>query len=349
MIIPKKAEFNEKQLQEIQRILNEYGVEIKATRGSNRTIYAMMGDESKEIMLKRLEGLDYVERVDRMQIPYKLMTKNSELAKNRVQIGGKNIEDDLYIIAGHCTIDPKNPSYFIESAHAIKEAGGDALRGGVWKPRSSPHSYQGDAKAIEILIKAKEETGLPVNTEVMDGEQLSIFLEHGCDILQIGARNALNYYLLKIVGNETKDKKTLILLKRSLHMGPVDEFILAAEYVVSSGNPNICLCPRGTIPKIEGYRNHPDESIIPLLREKTWAPIISDPSHSVGKASYVPHTALASVAYGANGLNIECNIDPKRGIGDDPKQAVTPEVLGSIIKDCREIYKMAKKYQSYLN
>lgn len=348
MIIPKKSHFTDEQLEEIRQITREFGVDVEAIAGTHMTIYAIKGDEREEVMMKRLEGLEYVDRIDRIQHAYKLMARDSELARSKVNVRGRELGQELYVIAGHCTVDPNNPNQFIETAHAVKEAGANAIRGGVWKPRTSPHSYQGTIKALDILKRAAEETGMPVNTEVMDADQLDSALEAGADILQVGARNALNYYLLKTIGRRTKKTGTMILLKRSMHMGPIDEFILAAEYIVSSGNPNVALCPRGTVPKMDGYRNHPDESITPLLKERTWAPVVVDPSHSVGKAIYVPHAALAAVAYGADGLNIECNIDPVRGIGDDPKQAITPKVLGHLIADAREVFTRRTRYQTYL-
>jgi 3-deoxy-7-phosphoheptulonate synthase len=226
----------------------------------------------------------------------------------------------------------------------VKEAGADMIRGGVWKPRTSPHSFQGDARSLEILLEARQRTGLQINTEVMDFEQAKLCVEAGVDCLQIGARSGLNYRLLQEVGRMTKGTNIRVLLKRAMHMGPVSEFILAGEYVVAQGNPNIMLCPRGTMPPLEGYRNHPDESITPLLKEKTWAPVVVDPSHSVGKAVYVPHAALAAVAYGADGLLIESHCQPKKGIGDDPKQAVTPDVLAQLIRESRELHKRAQHF-----
>ena len=232
----------------------------------------------------------------------------------------------------------------LETAEAIKEAGAHAIRGGVWKPRTTPHSYQGDIKTLDTLLEARARTGLPIVTEVMDGEQIDIALEAKIDMLQIGTRNALNYSLLKQVGRKTADTNTAVLLKRGRHMGPIDEYIAAGEYIVSNGNPNLFFCPRGTMPGLDGYRNHPDESITPLLKQKTWAPVIIDPSHAVGRSIYVPACCLAGMAYGADGLIIETHIEPARGIGDDPVQSVTPEVLQKIIKDARAIWELPSRY-----
>jgi 3-deoxy-7-phosphoheptulonate synthase len=293
-------------------------------------------------MINRLEGLPYVERIDRIQSPFKLMDRRSDLASHRITIGGVTLGEELAIIAGQCTIDPKNPGFFLETAAAVKDAGGHVLRGGVWKPRTNPYAFQGDAKSIDILMEASRRTGLPVNTEVMDEHQVRIALDAGVHMLQVGARNALNYSLLRTIGRAVAKSDTVVLLKRSLHMGSPNEFISAAEYIAAFGNPNIILCPRGTAPAIDGYRNHPDESITPLLKEKTWAPVVVDPSHSVGKASYVPACALAAVAYGADGLCIEAHVSPSQGIGDDPKQALTPSVLAETIAQARQIWSLRR-------
>jgi 3-deoxy-7-phosphoheptulonate synthase len=252
--------------------------------------------------------------------------------------------EGFHVIAGQCTIDPKNPQYFLETAHAVKEAGAIAIRGGVWKPRTSPGAYQGDDKALDILLQARAETGLPVSTEVMEDRQLQVVMDAGVDVIQIGTRNALNYGLLKQVGRGTAGTGVVVLLKRGMHMGPVDEFLCAAEYIAAGGNPNVVLCPRGTKPELDGYRNFPDESITPLLKTRTWAPVVVDPSHSVGKAALVPFAALAAAAYGADGLNIETHVCGTKGIGDDPKQSITPATLAKLVRDCKEIHLRSANY-----
>ena len=247
------------------------------------------------------------------------------------------------MIAGQCTIDPKNPNYFYETAAAVKEAGAHSLRGGVWKPRTNPYTFQGDSKSLEILMEGSRRTGLPVDAEVMEESHIKMALDAGVHMLQVGARNALNYSLLRAIGKAVAERDTVVLLKRGMHMGPLSEFISAAEYIAAFGNPNILLCPRGTAPTLDGYRNHPDESITPLLKEKTWAPVVVDPSHSVGKAAYVPACALAAVAYGADGLCIESHVSPSNGIGDDPKQALTPEVLADTIQQAKALWALRRE------
>ncbi|MDB6167829.1 MAG: synthetase [Verrucomicrobia bacterium] len=343
MILPKSNRLTPEQLGEITAIVGEFGCRIQPIIGAVRTIYAIVGDERDELMINRLEGLAYVDRIDRIQSPFKLMDKRSDLATHRIKAGGVTLGEELFVIAGACTIDPKNPNYFYETAAAVKEAGAHVLRGGVWKPRTNPYTFQGDVKSLDILMEASRRTGLPVDTEVMEDAHITLALDAGVHSLQIGARNALNYSLLRAVGRAIAERDTVVLLKRSIHMGPLSEFISAAEYIAAFGNPNVILCPRGTAPTLDGYRNHPDESITPLLKEKTWAPVVVDPSHSVGKAIYVPACALAAVAYGADGLCIEAHVNPSHGIGDDPKQAVTPDVLQEIISQAKQLWTLRRR------
>lgn len=338
MILPKNNRLSSEEVAQLSVIVAEFGCRIQPIVGDVRTIYAIVGDERHELMISRLEGLPFVDRVDTIQSPHKLMDRRSDLANGRLRIGTVTLGEELFIIAGQCTIDPKNPQYFIETAQAVQEAGAHALRGGVWKPRTNPYSFQGDAKSLETLMEASRRTGLPAVAEVMEADHVQLALDAGVQVLQIGARNALNYSLLRQVGAAIAGRPTAVLLKRSMHMGPLNEFISAAEYIAAFGNPNVMLCPRGTTPGLDGYRNHPDESITPLLKEKTWAAVVVDPSHSVGKAAYVPACALAAVAYGADGLCIEAHVNPSQGIGDDPKQAVTPRVLAELIVRARALH-----------
>jgi 3-deoxy-7-phosphoheptulonate synthase len=338
MILPKNNRLSPEEVTELTAIVTEFGCRIQPIVGDIRTIYAIVGDERHELMINRLEGLPYVDRVDTIQSPFKLMDRRSDLANGRLKIGSVTLGEELLVIAGQCTIDPKNPHYFLETAQAVKEAGAHAIRGGVWKPRTNPYAFQGDAKSLETLMDASRRTGLPAVTEVMEAEHVKLALEAGVQVLQIGARNALNYSLLRQVGHAIAGRPTAVLLKRSIHMGPLNEFISAAEYIAAFGNPNVMLCPRGTTPTLDGYRNHPDESITPLLKERTWAAVVVDPSHSVGKAAYVPAAALAAVAYGADGLCIESHVSPSQGLGDDPKQSVTPKVLAELIIRARALH-----------
>lgn len=342
MIIPKNPKLSDSEMETVAKIANDFGCHIQVIEGAVQNIYAIVGDERHELLINRIEGLPYIDRVDTIQSPHKLLDVRSELRNHPIRFGGVDVGKELLLIAGPCTIDPRNPQRLYETAFALKEAGAHALRGGVWKPRTNPYSYQGDSKCLEMLMEASRQTGLPVNTEVMDERHLEMAVAVGVHMLQIGTRNALNYSLLSEVGKAISGKDIVVLLKRGRHMGPINEFISAAEYVVNYGNPNVMLCPRGTLPGLEGYRNHPDESITPLLKEKTWAPVVVDPSHSVGKSTYVEACSMASVAYGADGLCIEANIEPSRGLGDDPKQAITPADFSILAKKCQTIWGLVR-------
>ncbi len=342
MILPKSNRLAPEQLAEVTQIVEAFGCRIQPIVGAVRTIYAIVGDERDELMINRLEGLDFVDRIDRIQSPFKLMDRRSDLATHRITLGSVTLGEELFVIAGQCTIDPKNPQLFYETAQAVKEAGAHMLRGGVWKPRTNPYTFQGDNKSMEILLEASRRTGLPVDTEVMEEAHVELALEAGVSCLQVGARNALNYSLLRTIGRAVASRDVVVLLKRSIHNGPINEFISAAEYIAAFGNPNVILCPRGTSPSLDGYRYHPDESITPLLKEKTWAPVVVDPSHSVGKASYVPACALAAVAYGADGLCIEAHVQPSKGIGDDPKQALAPDLLAETIAQAKQLWALRR-------
>src|ERR1700677_1457037 len=202
MIPPKSNRPTPEQIAEITAIVGQFGCSIQPIVGAVRTIYAIVGDERDELMINRLEGLSFVERIDRIQSPFKLMDRRSDLSSHRITIGGVTLGEELAIIAGQCTIDPKNTNFFLETAVAVKEAGAHVLRGGVWKPRSNPYTFQGDNKSIDILMEASRITGLPVDAEVMDEEQLKMALDAGVHMLQVGARNALNYSLLRSIRRE---------------------------------------------------------------------------------------------------------------------------------------------------
>jgi 3-deoxy-7-phosphoheptulonate synthase len=193
MILPKSNRLTNEQLNVVTAIVTEFGCKIQPIIGAVRTIYAIVGDERDELMMNRLEGLDYIDRIDRIQSPFKLLDKRSDLASHRIVIGGTTLGEDLFVIAGPCTIDPKNPNYFLETAAAVKEAGAHMIRGGVWKPRTNPYTFQGDTKSLDILLEGSRRTGLPVDTEVMEEAHVQLALEAGVACLQVGARNALNY------------------------------------------------------------------------------------------------------------------------------------------------------------
>ena len=301
MIIPQKDKLSQEELATVEAIAAEFNCTIRPIVGHGMSVYAIIGDETSQLLFNRIEGLPFVRRVDRIQVPYKVLSKDNSSGKPTLKFNGKELGKDFVVFGGHCAIDPKNHNLFLVSANAHNEAG-------------------------------------------VEYEAVRRCVDSGVDVLQVGARNALNYRLLTQIGLLTKDKDIAVLLKRSIHMGPVDEMILAAEYIAGSGNNNIMLCPRGTAPAMNGYRNHPDESITQLIKERTWAPVVVDPSHAVGKAAYVPKAALAAAAYGADGVIIESHCNPMKGTGDDPKQAVTPQVMAELIPALRAVAEQSRKF-----
>lgn len=346
MIIPKEASLTPEQLREVTSIVQDFGCRIQEIIGEHRRVYAILGDEGHELMFNRLLGLEYIDRVDHIESAYRLLDRNSELARQELRLAGVDFGKEPLFIAGPCTVDPKEPNLTLNTARMLKECGVHLLRGGVWKPRTMPYSYQGDSTALQILIDARDETNLPLVVEVMDESNLAEALAAKVDVLQIGTRNALNYSLLKEIGRQTAGSDTWVLLKRGRHMADVDEFLAAAEYLAAAGNPRIMLCPRGTMPGLDQYRNHPDESISQLLKEKSWAPVVCDPSHSTGKASYVPSASLAAIAYGADGLCLEAHVEPRKGIGDDPKQALNPQQMKQTVEQVKGLWKLIHQQQT---
>jgi 3-deoxy-7-phosphoheptulonate synthase len=263
--------------------------------------------------------------------------KNLKLAalngtgKTVVAVGSARIGEGFAVIAGPCSVESERQT--IETARAVKEAGADALRGGAFKPRSSPYAFQGlGLKGLKILKRAKEETGLSIVTEVVDSRDVSWVCEYA-DVLQIGARNMQNFALLKEVGKAMKP----VLLKRGLN-STIEEWLNCAEYVLAEGNPDVILCERG-IRTFETYtRNTLDLSAIPVIRELTHLPIIVDPSHAAGKVSLISPMSLAAVAAGADGIIVEVHIRPEEALCDK-EQALAPWQFAEMMEKVRSLHR----------
>ncbi len=296
--------------------LEHQGVEVHVSEWKSKTILGLIGDTHK-IDDELLSVLDIVESVNRISEPYKNVNRkfhqeDTIITVGDVKIGGGN----FCVIAGPCSIESEEQ--IITVAKQIKEAGAHMLRGGAFKPRTSPYDFQGmQSDGLKLLVQAKKETGLPIITEIMSTEHLDLFDE--VDIIQVGARNMQNFELLKALG---KTKKP-ILLKRGL-ASTIKEFLMSAEYIIAGGNKDIILCERG-IRTFETYtRNTLDLSAIPLLHELSHLPIVVDPSHATGIRSLVKPMSMAAVAAGTDGLMIEVHNDPKNALCDGP-QSLTPE------------------------
>jgi len=291
--------------------------------GVEQTIIGAVG-ESHAIPTSVFETLEGVMAVQRISQPYKLASRqfhpdNSVFPLDGFTIGGQEIP----IIAGPCSVESR--SQIIETAHAVKEAGANALRGGVFKPRTSPYSFQGlGEEGLEYLAEAREQTGLPIVVEVMAVSKVPIMVEY-VDVLQIGARNMQNFNLLRAVG----DTHTPVLLKRGMS-ATVEDLLMAAEYILAGGNERVMLCERGIRTFETATRNTTDINAIPVLKSLTHLPVVLDPSHSTGHFDYVSAIAKAAVAAGADGLIVEVHPDPAHAVSDG-RQSLTPENFSKMV------------------
>ncbi len=331
MIAVIKKETTEAQMNHLINWLKEQNVDVHISSGVDYTVLGLVGDTSK-IDMDLLDSLEIVESVKRVAEPFKQCNRKFHPEDTVVDVGGVKIGGGNFaIIAGPCSVESREQ--IIEVAQGVKKAGATILRGGAFKPRTSPYDFQGlKNSGIELLLEAKKATGMPIITEIMNAVHLPLFED--VDIIQVGARNMQNFELLKELG---KTKKP-ILLKRGL-ANTIKELLMSAEYIMSEGNENVILCERG-IRTFETYtRNTMDISAIPLLHELTHLPVVADPSHATGKAKLVRPMALSATAAGVDGLMIEVHNDPERALCDGA-QSLTPaefaEVADKVFKT-REI------------
>lgn len=324
MIIVIKQNPDEKQLNNLVKWVRSLGLEVHMSRGENTNIMGLIGDTSA-VDIDLIRSLDIVETVKRIQEPYKNANRKFHPQDTVVSVGGYPIGGGHFqFIAGPCSVESEEQ--VIAIAKAVKEAGATILRGGAFKPRTSPYAFQGLGESgIQLLLEAKRETGMPIVTELMSVRHIDAFRD--VDMIQIGARNMQNFELLKEVGRTDKP----ILLKRGL-ANTIQEWLMSAEYIMSEGNMNVVLCERG-IRTFEPYtRNTLDLSAIPLLRDLTHLPIIVDPSHASGISKLVAPMSLAAVGAGTDGLMIEVHNNPACALCDGP-QALTPEQFADVVKN----------------
>ncbi len=300
--------------------IEKKGLQAHVSRGENETIIGLVGDTSK-IDPFLLESMDVVSRVQRVSEPFKKANRKFHPEDtvvefgNGLKIGGGHFQ----VIAGPCSVEGDN---LIRIARRCKQAGATMLRGGAYKPRTSPYAYQGMGEAgLDLLCEAKAELDMPIVTEVMDPRDVQLFVDKGIDVMQIGARNAQNFNLLKEVGKT----KTPVLLKRGI-AGTIDELLMAAEYIMSEGNENVMLCERGIRTFETRTRNTFDLNAIPVLHDLSHLPVVADPSHATGYTRYVEPMALAACAAGADALEIEVHDDPSHAWSDGA-QALTPDMF----------------------
>ena len=322
MIIVVKNNCQQKQFDNLIDWIKDLGLEVHISRGEQSTVLGLVGDTSR-VDKELISSLDIVEKVQRVQEPYKNANRKFHPEDTIVEVGGHKIGGDNFtVIAGPCSVESEEQ--IIAVANAVKKAGAKLLRGGAFKPRTSPYAFQGlKDTGIELLLKAKAETGLPIVTELLSVSHLDLFKD--VDIIQIGARNMQNFELLKEVGKTGKP----ILLKRGL-ANTLQELLMSAEYIMAEGDCQVILCERGIRTFETMTRNTLDLSAVPALKEKTHLPIIIDPSHSTGIAKFVEPMSLASVGAGADGLIIEVHNDPIHALCDGA-QSLDPEQFDKLM------------------
>ena len=330
MIAIVKDSATPEQLSHFVRWIEDRGFKTNVSRGENETIVGIIGDTT-QIDPFLLESMDIIDQVRRVSEPFKKANRKFHPEDTVVDcghgvlVGGGNFQ----VIAGPCSVEGKG---LIDIARAVKRSGATMLRGGAYKPRTSPYSYQGmGEKGLDILLEASAELDMPVVTEVMDPRDVQLFLDKGIDVMQIGARNAQNFPLLREVGKT----RTPVLLKRGMSE-TIDELLMGAEYIMSEGNPNVILCERGIRTFETRTRNTFDVNAIPVVHHLSHLPIIGDPSHSTGYTRYVRPAAYAATAAGADGLEIEVHDNPSQAWSDGA-QALTPAQFDDAMRRIRVI------------
>lgn len=330
MIITMKKSATKADIEHVMKQLKDKGLQIHESIGENLNVFGVVGDTS-QVDPKRIEANKHVESVVRVSSPYKKASRmfhpeDTIVEVNGIHIGGK---EKIVVIGGPCSVEGKDMICHI--AHEVKDAGGVMLRGGAYKPRTSPYAFQGmGTEGILALAQARKQTGLPVVTELMSADKLDEFVEY-VDVIQIGARNMQNFDLLKTVGKTNKP----VLLKRGL-ANTIEEWIMSAEYILSEGNTNVMLCERG-IRTFEPYtRNTLDLSVVPIIKKKTHLPIIIDPSHATGDWELVEAASLAAIAAGADGLIVEVHDHPECAWSDGA-QSLKPDNFKELIRKGKAI------------
>ncbi len=323
MIVILKDNAKAEQVEKLKQYLTGLGLKLHLSDGENTKIMGLIGD-TKSVDADLIASLEAVDSVRRIQEPYKEANRKFHPADTVVDCGGVKIGGGHFqIIAGPCSVESEEQ--IITVAKAVKAAGATLLRGGAFKPRTSPYAFQGmHGEGLRLLLKAKQETGMPIVTELMDINHLPLFED--VDVIQVGARNMQNFEMLKALGRINKP----ILLKRGL-ANTIQELLMSAEYIMAGGNMNVILCERGIRTFETATRNTLDVSAVPVLHEKTHLPIIIDPSHATGFSRYVKPMALAATACGADGLMIEVHNDPPHALCDGA-QSLTPEEFADVAR-----------------
>lgn len=328
MIVVMRPDSDDEQIREVCRRVREQGLEPHISRGEHRTVVGCVGDETRlaDVPLVALDGVEDVMPVDR---PYRMAAREFTAGPTVVEVGDARIGRDFTVFAGPCSVEGRE--MLLETARAVRDAGGHVLRGGAYKPRTSPYSFRGlGEEALELLAEAREETGLPIITEVMDPRQVERVARHA-DILQIGSRNMQNFDLLEEAGAT----ELPVFLKRGMS-ATLREFLLAAEYVLNAGNPRVILCERGIKTFETATRNTLDISAVPVLRRETHLPVVVDPAHATGRRELIEPLAAAAAAAGADGIMVEVHPEPEQALSDGA-QSLTFDGFRSLMERVRGI------------
>lgn len=335
MVVVLKENSNQEQLNNLVEWIKSLGLDIHFTKGKNQTIMGLLGDTSL-VDIDLIQALDIVDDVKRISEPYKSANRKFHPDDSVFNIGNTSVGGgSLSLIAGPCSVESEQQ--ICDIAKLVKEAGATMLRGGAFKPRTSPYAFQGlRDDGIRLLLEAKKETGLPIVTEIMDIAHIDLFED--VDVIQVGARNMQNFELLKELGKTDKP----ILLKRGLS-STIQELLMSAEYIMAGGNEKVILCERGIRTFETVTRNTLDLSAIPALKSATHLPVIIDPSHATGAAKFVPSMARAAVAAGADGLIIEVHNDPAHALCDGP-QSITPSAFEKLAGEVNQIHDLVSKF-----
>ncbi len=328
MVLTLKKDTDKKQLDTLTAWLNSQNIKVHISKGESVTIVGLVGDTSR-LDTDLIQGLSMVENVTRITEPYKNANRKFHPADTVVDIGGVKIGGGHFqLIAGPCSVESKEQICSI--AEDVKKSGAGLLRGGAFKPRTSPYAFQGmREEGLKLLLAAKKKTGLPIVTEIMDASHIELFKD--VDVFQVGARNMQNFELLKELGKTDKP----VLIKRGL-ANTLQELLMSAEYVMAGGNEKVILCERGIRTFETATRNTLDISAVPMLKKMTHLPVIVDPSHAAGIAAMVHPLSLAAAAIGADGIMIEVHNDPEHALCDGP-QALTPSEFDSLSKDVEKV------------
>ena len=330
MIVTLRKNTPQKEVEKLYKYLEEKNVQVNIIRGENFNVFGLVGDTT-HLAERDILANEWVENVRRVAAPYKLANRMFHPEDTVVDVAGVKVggNEKIVVIGGPCSVEGEEQITRI--AEEVKECGADMLRGGAYKPRTSPYSFQGlGYEGILDLKAARGKTGLPVVSELMSADKIDEF-EENVDLVQIGARNMQNFDLLKACGHMTKP----VLLKRGMS-STIEDWIMSAEYIMASGNPNVILCERG-IRTFETYtRNTMDLAVIPLIKEKTHLPIIIDPSHATGDYRLVEAVSLAAVAAGADGLIIEVHDHPSEAWSDGA-QSLKPDRFEELIRKARRV------------